>query len=117
MVFVIFYYQNNFKQNSCLVHLCYLVATSTGCKLQLFQRWREWEYAGKANQHSDVKHLKHALRNGTLQTAKVQRQNHINGIRKRRCEMTEERKEPAADDFPVCLLLINHNQSCLLLLT
>jgi hypothetical protein len=26
-----------------LVHLCYLVATSTGSKLQLFQRWREWE--------------------------------------------------------------------------
>jgi hypothetical protein len=23
--------------------LCYLVATSTGSKSQLFQRWREWE--------------------------------------------------------------------------
>jgi hypothetical protein len=43
MVLVIFHNQNNFKHNSCLVHLCYLVATSTGSKLQLFQRWREWE--------------------------------------------------------------------------
>jgi hypothetical protein len=25
------------------LHLCYLVATSTGSKLQLFKRWREWE--------------------------------------------------------------------------
>jgi hypothetical protein len=47
MVLVIFHYQNNFKQNSCLVHLCYLVATSTRSKLQLFQRWREWEVRKK----------------------------------------------------------------------
>jgi hypothetical protein len=32
----------NYKHNYCLVHLCYLVATSTGSKLQLFQRC-EWE--------------------------------------------------------------------------
>jgi hypothetical protein len=44
MVLVIFHYQNYFKQNSCLVHLCYLVAASNGSKLQLFQCWREWEY-------------------------------------------------------------------------
>jgi hypothetical protein len=30
--------------NSCFWHLAYLVATSTGSKSQLFQRWREWEY-------------------------------------------------------------------------
>jgi hypothetical protein len=44
MVLVIFHNQNNFKQNACLVHLCYLVATSSSSKLQFFQRWREWEY-------------------------------------------------------------------------
>jgi hypothetical protein len=43
MVLVIFYHQNNFKHNSCFLHLCYLVAASTGSKLQLFQRWRVWE--------------------------------------------------------------------------
>jgi hypothetical protein len=42
MVLVIFHYQNNSKHNSSLVHLCYLVATFNGSKLQLFQR--EWEY-------------------------------------------------------------------------
>jgi hypothetical protein len=44
MVLVILHYQNNFKHNSCLVHLCYLEATSTRSKLQFFQRWREWEW-------------------------------------------------------------------------
>jgi hypothetical protein len=39
-VLVIFYYRNNIL----FWHLCYLVATSTGSKLQIFQRWRELEY-------------------------------------------------------------------------
>jgi hypothetical protein len=43
MVLVFFHFQNNFELNSCFLHLCYLVATSTGSKLQLFQCWREWE--------------------------------------------------------------------------
>jgi uncharacterized protein YjlB len=37
------YYFLLLKNNSCFLHLCYLVATSTGSKSQLFQRWREWE--------------------------------------------------------------------------
>jgi hypothetical protein len=40
MVLVIFHYQNNIL---FFLHLCYLVATSTGSNLHLFQRWREWE--------------------------------------------------------------------------
>jgi hypothetical protein len=43
IVLIIFYYQNHFQYNSCFLHLCYMIATSTGSKLQLFQRWREWE--------------------------------------------------------------------------
>jgi hypothetical protein len=43
-IWVLFYYQHYFYLNYCAVHLCYLVATSTGSKLALFQRWREWEY-------------------------------------------------------------------------
>jgi hypothetical protein len=43
MVLLLFYYQKIIKLNSCFLHLCYLVETSTGCKSQLFQRWREWE--------------------------------------------------------------------------
>jgi hypothetical protein len=31
------------KNNSCLLHFCYLVATSTASTSQLFQQWREWE--------------------------------------------------------------------------
>jgi hypothetical protein len=42
-VLVIFHYQNNFQHNSCFLHLCYLVATSTSSKLQLFQPGGEWE--------------------------------------------------------------------------
>jgi hypothetical protein len=34
------------------LHLCYLVAISTGSKLQLFQRWREWEYIKEASRPS-----------------------------------------------------------------
>jgi hypothetical protein len=44
MVLVLFHCQNNFKHNFCFLHLCYLVAASTGSKLQLFQLWREWEF-------------------------------------------------------------------------
>jgi hypothetical protein len=44
MVLVLFHYQNNFKLNSCFLHLCYLVVTSAGSKLQPFYRLREWEY-------------------------------------------------------------------------
>jgi hypothetical protein len=44
MVLVLFYYQKIIKLNYCFLQLCYLVATSTAGKSQLFQRWREWEY-------------------------------------------------------------------------
>jgi hypothetical protein len=60
MVLVLFYYQNHFKLNSFFLHLCYLVAASTGSKLQLFQRWREWEYA------NDEKHLLSYMHLATL---------------------------------------------------
>jgi hypothetical protein len=39
------------------LHLCYLVAASTGSKLQLFQRWREWEYEFILTP-SDIAHFK-----------------------------------------------------------
>jgi hypothetical protein len=41
IVLLLFYYQQIIKLSSCFLHLCYLVATSTGSKSQLFQRWRE----------------------------------------------------------------------------
>jgi hypothetical protein len=44
MVLALFQYKNNVKLNQSYLHLCYLVATSTGSKSQFFQRWREWEY-------------------------------------------------------------------------
>jgi hypothetical protein len=43
-VLVLFHYQNNFEMNYCILHLCYLVATSTGSMSQLFRGWREWEW-------------------------------------------------------------------------
>jgi hypothetical protein len=46
MVLVLFYYQKIIILNYCFLQLCYLVATSTAGKSQLFQRWREWEYIG-----------------------------------------------------------------------
>jgi hypothetical protein len=36
MVPVIFHYQNNFKHNFCLVHLCNLVATSKAASCNFF---------------------------------------------------------------------------------
>jgi hypothetical protein len=36
IVLVLFYYPKKIKLNSCFLHLCYLVATSTGSKSQLF---------------------------------------------------------------------------------
>jgi hypothetical protein len=43
VVFFWFFYQTIIELNYCSLHLCYLVATSTGSKSPLFQRWREWE--------------------------------------------------------------------------
>jgi hypothetical protein len=38
MVLVLLHYKNYKKLNPCSLHLCYLVAASTGSKSQLFQR-------------------------------------------------------------------------------
>jgi hypothetical protein len=42
-IVLLFFLQKIIQLNSCFLHLCYLVATSTGSKSQLFQSWREWE--------------------------------------------------------------------------